>query len=87
MVPEQIPTTENIEFKPAFIERYSELTDWEEFKKYSLSFLKRSIRVNTILTTVKEMKKSIRKVLSSEDSKKGISYLAGKSKNINFKGQ
>ena len=25
--------------------------------------------------------------LSSEDSKKGISYLAGKSKNINFKGK
>ena len=56
---ETIPTTEKIEFKPAFIERYSELTDWEEFKKYSLSFLKRSIRVNTILTTVKEIKKSI----------------------------
>ncbi len=56
---ETIPTTENIEFKPAFIERYSELTDWEAFKKYSLSFLKRSIRVNTIVTTVKEVKKSI----------------------------
>lgn len=56
---EQIPTTENIEFKKQFIERYSELTNWEEFKKYSLSFLRRSIRINTILTTVKETKKSI----------------------------
>ncbi len=54
-----IPTTETIEFKPAFIERYSQLTDFEEFKKYSLSFLRRSIRVNTLLTTVKETTKSI----------------------------
>ncbi len=59
MSPEQIPTTENIEFKPAFIERYSELTNWEAFKKYSLSFLRRSIRINTILGTVKDVKKSI----------------------------
>ena len=61
MSPEQIPTTENIEFKPAFIERYSELTNWEAFKKYSLSFLRRSIRINTILGTVKDVKKSIKK--------------------------
>src|SRR3990167_6648664 len=59
--PEQIPSTENFLFKPAFIERYSALTDWEEFKKYSLSFLRRSIRVNTLLGTVKEVKKSIEK--------------------------
>ncbi len=57
--PRQIPTTETIEFKPAFIERYSELTDWEDFKKYSLSFLRRSIRVNTLLASVKDVKKSI----------------------------
>jgi len=56
---EQIPTTETIEFKPAFIERYSKLTDWEDFKKYSLSFLRRSIRVNTLLAEVKDVKKSI----------------------------
>ncbi len=58
-MPQQIPTTENIKFKPAFIDRYSQLTDWEVFKKYSLSFLRRSIRINTILTTVEETKKSI----------------------------
>lgn len=57
--PRQIPTTETIEFKPAFIERYSQLTDWEAFKKYSLSFLRRSIRVNTLLGSIKEVKKSI----------------------------
>ena len=58
---EPIPSTETIEFKKAFIDRYSELTNWEEFKKYSLSFLRRSIRINTILTTVKKTKKSIEK--------------------------
>ena len=57
--PEQIPNTEHFVFKPAFIERYSELTDWEEFKKYSLSFLRRNIRVNTLLASVKEVKKNI----------------------------
>lgn len=57
--PEQIPSTEHFVFKPAFIERYSQLTDWDLFKKYSLSFLRRSIRVNTLLGSVKEVKKSI----------------------------
>ncbi|MEK6939941.1 MAG: NOL1/NOP2/sun family putative RNA methylase, partial [Nanoarchaeota archaeon] len=57
--PEQIPNTENFVFKPEFIKRYSELTDWEDFKKYSLSFLRRSIRVNTLLSSVKDVKKSI----------------------------
>jgi len=56
---QQIPTTENIEFKPEFIERYSKLTDWEEFKKYSLSFLRRSIRINTIRGSLQETKSSI----------------------------
>ena len=59
MNPVSIPGTEIFEFKPAFIERYSELTNWDEFRKYSLSFLRRSIRVNTLLTTIKETKKSI----------------------------
>ena len=54
-----IPSTENIEFKKAFIERYSSLTDWDEFKKYSLCFLRRSIRVNTIRGAIKDVKKSI----------------------------
>ena len=56
---EQIPSTENIEFKEQFIKRYSELTNWEAFKKYSLSFLRRSIRVNTLLAKVKDVKKFI----------------------------
>lgn len=54
-----IPAAETIEFKPAFIERYSQLTDWEQFKKYSISFLRRSIRINTLWGSVKETKNSI----------------------------
>jgi tRNA (cytosine49-C5)-methyltransferase len=58
-MPTQIPTTETIEFKQKFIDRYSALTNWEKFKQYNLSFLRRSIRVNTLLATVSEVKKSI----------------------------
>src|SRR3989344_247951 len=43
-------------FKPAFVERYSKLTNFEEFKKYSLSFLRKSIRVNTLKISVDELK-------------------------------
>ena len=56
---EPIPGTEKIEFKPKFIERYSQLTNWNDFKKYSLAFLRRSIRVNTVLGSVEEVKKSV----------------------------
>ena len=56
-----IPGTETLVFKPVFIERYSKLTDWETFKSCSLSFLRRSIRVNTIYSTVEEVKNSILK--------------------------
>ena len=58
------------EFKKAFIERYSELTDWDEFKKYSLSFLRRSIRINTLTTTIKETKKSIEAKVQGSSFKK-----------------
>ncbi len=61
MNPRQIPTTETMVFKKEFIERYSALTEWEEFKKYSLSFLRRSIRVNTLHGSVKEITDSISK--------------------------
>jgi len=48
-------------FKPKFIERYSQLTDWEEFKQCSLSFLRRSIRANTLKMSTKELKKRLEK--------------------------
>jgi len=50
---------EKIEFKPKFIERYSKLTDWEKFKEYSLKFLRRSVRANTLKISVEECKKSL----------------------------
>lgn len=50
---------EDIKFKDKFIERYSKLTDWEEFRKYSLTYLRRSIRVNTLKISVKELKKRL----------------------------
>src|SRR3989338_1787708 len=47
---------DNIEFKPAFIERYGKLTDWEIFKDFSLRFLRRSIRINTLKATEEKIK-------------------------------
>jgi len=44
------------EFKEGFIERYSRLTDFNEFKKYSLSYLRKAIRVNTLKISVEELK-------------------------------
>ena len=57
----QIPDTEQIEFKEKFIERYSKLTDFEVFKKYSLSFLRRSIRVNTLKMSINDLKRRLEK--------------------------
>jgi len=56
-----MPNAEEIEFKDKFIERYSKLTDFEEFKKYSLSFLRRSIRVNTLKIPISDFKKRLEK--------------------------
>ncbi len=50
---------DKIEIKPKFMERYSSLTDWESFKKYSLMYLRRSIRVNTLKMSVEELKKRL----------------------------
>ncbi len=50
-----------IEFKEKFIERYKQLTDFDKFKEYSLKFLRRSIRVNTIKISVKDLKKRLEK--------------------------
>lgn len=56
-----IPGNETIVFKPKFIERYSALTNWEEFRKYSLCFLPKSIRINTLKKTVEEIKQRLSK--------------------------
>lgn len=49
------PDADKYVFKEKFIERYSKLTDWEAFKKFSLSFLRKSIRINTLKTDVGEV--------------------------------
>ncbi len=50
---------ESKEFKKPFIERYESLTDWEQFKDYSLRFLRRSIRVNTLKISIDDLKKRL----------------------------
>ena len=57
-----IPGTEDIEFKPKFIERYSKLTNWAAFREYSLTFLRKSIRVNTLKISVEDLKKRLNPV-------------------------
>src|SRR3989344_5349695 len=61
MQTKQFPNSAEIEFKQKFIDRYSKLTDWEEYKKVSLSFLNRSIRVNTLKISIKELKSRLEK--------------------------
>ena len=48
-------------FKEKFIERYSKLTDWDTYKKYSLSFLRKSIRVNTLKIDIDSCAKRLTK--------------------------
>jgi NOL1/NOP2/sun family putative RNA methylase len=50
---------EKVEFKDKLVERYSKLTDWKQFKKYSLTYLRRSIRVNTLKISVPSLKKKL----------------------------
>ena len=50
-----------IVFKDKFIERYSKLTNWDDFRQCSLSFLRRSIRVNTLKMHVSELKERLEK--------------------------
>ena len=44
------------DWKQKFIERYSQLTDIEKFTEASLKPLRKSLRVNTLKTTIKEIK-------------------------------
>jgi len=50
---------EDIKFKPKFIERYEKLTDWKTFKDISLTYLRRSIRVNTLKISIEECKRRL----------------------------
>jgi len=46
-----------MEFKKSFLDRYSNLTDIEEFKEYCSMDLRKSIRVNTLKISVKDFLK------------------------------
>ena len=56
-MPERNPNAKRFKIKEGFKERYSKLTDYEKFMEYSLSFLRKSIRVNTLKISVAELKK------------------------------
>tara|TARA_Y100000310_G_C20699785_1_gene828622 strand:+ start:2007 stop:2996 length:990 start_codon:yes stop_codon:yes gene_type:complete len=58
-MPTIIPDSDKIEIKEAFKERYEKLTDFEEFKKYSLSYMKRCIRINTLKISMEDLKKRL----------------------------
>ena len=58
-MPQLMPHHGEIEFKKGFIERYSKLTDWKKFKQYCCSYLRRSIRVNTLKISVGVLKKRL----------------------------
>jgi NOL1/NOP2/sun family putative RNA methylase len=59
-MPERIPDSDKIEIKDGFKDRYSKLTDWDSFKEYSLSFLRRSIRINTLKISIDNLKKRLK---------------------------
>jgi NOL1/NOP2/sun family putative RNA methylase len=55
MMPRINPKTADLEFKEKFVKRYSALTDIDKFKEYSFSYLRKSIRVNTLKIDVKPL--------------------------------
>ena len=57
---------QTVEFKPAFVERYTKLTDFDVFKKYSLTYLRKSIRVNTLKIPVDELLERLKGLVTLE---------------------
>ncbi len=56
---EPFPNINEVVFKDKFVERYSKLTDFEAFRKHSLSYPRKSIRVNTLKISVADLKKRL----------------------------
>ncbi len=52
---------EKYKFKDKFVERYSKLTDWDVFSDCCLSFLRKSIRVNTLKIDVDSLVRRLSK--------------------------
>ena len=61
ITPQEMPYADEIEFKQGFIERYKQLTDYNKFRQASLTFLRRSIRVNTLKISVAKLKRQLEK--------------------------
>ncbi|MDD9954070.1 MAG: RsmB/NOP family class I SAM-dependent RNA methyltransferase [Candidatus Woesearchaeota archaeon] len=61
MLSSENPIPQEVEFKDAFIERYKELLgdDFDEFLKYSLTYARKAIRVNTLKISVADLKKKL----------------------------
>lgn len=59
----QIPDSDKLKLKDKFVERYKNIlgSRYDEFIKYSLSFLRRSVRINTLKADVEEVKKRLEK--------------------------
>lgn len=59
-MPRRIPGTEHFDIKPGFEKRYRCLcNDYENFMEYSLSFMRRCVRVNTLKISIDECKKRL----------------------------
>ena len=60
-MPKHIPDTDKLELKPAFVERYKAILgpEYERFVEYSFSYLRKSIRINTLKTSVEEMRNQL----------------------------
>ncbi len=48
-----------LKFKPKFIEKYSKITDFEEYKQAIQQHLRRSFRVNTLIADVDKVKEKL----------------------------
>ena len=49
-----------MEFKEKFVEKYASLTDIDRFLEFSLKSIRKSIRVNTLKTSVTDLKKRLK---------------------------
>jgi len=60
-MPDIIPDSQKAEIKPAFEERYKALlgSRYEDFVKYSMCYIRKSVRVNTLKISVDDLKKRL----------------------------
>ena len=75
---------QEIKFKESFLRRYEKLTDIEKFKEISTTYLRRSIRVNTLKIGVEELKKRLETYFSLTNVPwcKEAFYISGERRDI-----